>query len=972
MRVLPAMAISAVALATSAQADLVHRYSFNETSGTVVKDSVGSADGVLKGSGGAFDGSGKLVLPGGVTSNVAADALAGYVDLPNGIISVLTNATFEAWVTYDGGTASLWQRIFDFGTSATGENVANGNGDYLFLCPVTSAQTIRFAVRDPATQSETVIANSATVLAGGVEACLTVSYDHTANASRVYSNGVLIASAPASVALSTIHDVNNWLGRSQWDDAMFQGSYDEFRIYNTALNSIEVAGSYANGTANPTTDPGALQAVHLGVKNATMVQLDKQTATLTADFAKAKGVSLLDIASATFQSDKPDVVSVGAAGAISAVGAGTAKLTLTYQGQTDTTSITVLRRSTGPIDAGTLYVDLLAADTKAGGSSWVNKTGKGDFTGANNPVYVADVEGTGVAGVQFNGTTDGFAGPNTTTDLDGASDRSIEVWVYNPAIRDEETLVALGHRGGPDGSNLSFNYGANATYGAVGHWGAFDMGWGTVPAAGQWHYLVYTYDGDLNCRVYADGVLKNDRTQTAALATYADLPIRLGAQANTAGDDFDFAQAFSGYIARVRVHGGKLIEADVTNNFFYGIELTAPGALQAVALKMSKTELVGIGANVNASVMATFASRNYLNVSGFATFASSDPSVATVDKAGLITAVQVGTADITATFDGKQAKQTVTVKDLPSAKLIHRYSFSEAPGTTTVKDSAGTADGTVKGQGADFTGQGQLMLPGGGTSGADPVPGYVDLPNHIINVLTNLTIAAWITYEAPAATAWGRIFDFGTSDGGEDVVNGNGNYIFMTPEGSANFRFALRDPATASEPIVLTAGAPLATGQEMCVAVTYNYEGNSTVLYSNAVALVKGTASVALSTINDVNNWLGRSQWNDAMFQGKYDEFRIYDGAMSASEMAAIVAAGPDKLPSAVTTKPTITFGLAAGKLVIGWPATASTFTLESTVALGSTASWTKVDISGAVDQGGNKQLSLTLDGVSKFYRMKQ
>jgi hypothetical protein len=50
------------------------------------------------------------------------------------------------------------------------------------------------------------------------------------------------------------------------------------------------------------------------------------------------------------------------------------------------------------------------------------------------------------------------------------------------------------------------------------------------------------------------------------------------------------------------------------------------------------------------------------------------------------------------------------------------------------------------------------------------------------------------------------------------------------------------------------------------VAVTYNYAANESHLCSNAVNVVTGPASVALKTINDVNNWLGRSQWN-AMFQ---------------------------------------------------------------------------------------------------------
>jgi len=40
-------------------------------------------------------GTGSLVLAGGTTDQ--------FVDLPNGIIKSLTNATFEVWLTWAGG-----------------------------------------------------------------------------------------------------------------------------------------------------------------------------------------------------------------------------------------------------------------------------------------------------------------------------------------------------------------------------------------------------------------------------------------------------------------------------------------------------------------------------------------------------------------------------------------------------------------------------------------------------------------------------------------------------------------------------------------------------------------------------------------------------------------------------------------------------------------------------------------------------
>jgi hypothetical protein len=51
----------------------------------------------------------------------------------------------------------------------------------------------------------------------------------------------------------------------------------------------------------------------------------------------------------------------------------------------------------------------------------------------------------------------------------------------------------------------------------------------------------------------------------------------------------------------------------------------------------------------------------------------------------------------------------------------------------------------------------------------------------------------------------------------------------------------------------------------------------------------------ALSAINDVNNWLGRSQFNDdPYFKGMIHEFRIYKVALTQQQVAASFDAGPD------------------------------------------------------------------------------
>jgi hypothetical protein len=193
----------------------------------------------------------------------------------------------------------------------------------------------------------------------------------------------------------------------------------------------------------------------------------------------------------------------------------------------------------------------------------------------------------------------------------------------------------------------------------------------------------------------------------------------------------------------------------------------------------------------------------------------------------------------------------------------------------------------------------------------------------------------------------------------------------MSPAGAANLRFAVRDPRTAGEPTQLTSSAPLPIGTEVYVAASYDYTGNSAVLYSNAVEMVRGPAAVPLNIINDVNNWLGRSQWDDGMFTGSYNEFRIWEGALSADRIAANFAAGPNTVPTP-SEPPELAIVRADAHVVVSWPNTASGFVLEVAATVGAGSTWTAVNTSGAVDEGGMKKLTLPIGSSNQYYRMRQ
>jgi hypothetical protein len=216
-----------------------------------------------------------------------------------------------------------------------------------------------------------------------------------------------------------------------------------------------------------------------------------------------------------------------------------------------------------------LLVDLRAHDLPYGqvpaGATWRNRGTLGNFVATGTPV-VQDVAGR--KAVTFNGTNF-FAGPLSPEGIYGSGDRTIEIWVYNGAdLRAEETMVSWGRRGGPEGTNLAFNYGNNASYGAVGHWGAPDMGWSAphapCPAPENWWHLVYTYDGT-TIRLYVNG--QENTTRERALNTHGPHPIRVAAQGDNSGAGVNTATNFTGSIAEVRVHDGALSPEAIALNF---------------------------------------------------------------------------------------------------------------------------------------------------------------------------------------------------------------------------------------------------------------------------------------------------------------------------------------------------------------------------------------------------------------------
>src|SRR5262249_4000387 len=149
----------------------------------------------------------------------------------------------------------------------------------------------------------------------------------------LYVNGALVGIntnmtiVPADIGPT----FNDWLGRSQYNDPMFNGSIDEFRVWNGSLTPLQVA---INAAAGPDlvgpVDPGALQAVHL-VVSSNLVKHGQSPATVYADFSSISNVNVSTLG-AVFTSSDTNVVVIDPNGVMHGIATGTVTISSTYNG----------------------------------------------------------------------------------------------------------------------------------------------------------------------------------------------------------------------------------------------------------------------------------------------------------------------------------------------------------------------------------------------------------------------------------------------------------------------------------------------------------------------------------------------------------------------------------------------------------------------------------------------------------------
>ncbi len=226
--------------------------------------------------------------------------------------------------------------------------------------------------------------------------------------------------------------------------------------------------------------------------------------------------------------------------------------------------------------------------------------------------------------------------------------------------------------------------------------------------------------------------------------------------------------------------------------------------------------------------------------------------------------------------------------------LVSHYTFDETSGTTATDSGPAVANGTI---GSNVT----LGTPGkfgtAFTFGNDATQvGVVDMGNAAtfaaINTSQSVTISVWMKWSSSTDNRDCAVFlgnntvsasylDIGTL-GGSNAANLGGVYG--------------RNRTAATHDLLRDSG--LNDGQWHHIAYTANAASNVTQLYLDGT--LAGAATTPAFAFPGFNNFevgrLGRSSPTDA-YAGSVDELKIFDTALSASEIAAL-AQGPVANPS--------------------------------------------------------------------------
>ncbi len=912
-----------------APATLVHRYSFNGDT----KDSVGNVDGEHYG---LEIANGQLIMDG-----------ATPVVLPQGVMDIVAGSAFtlETWIEINYATTGNWSSFnvsffnqddyehnyneFALGAQPNKGNKINSTWALVELNDGSYYKTETFAPKG---------------LAGAGMTHVAIAVDPESQVMRLFMNGRLENQVAMTVSADRLKKwmagYVGYLGTSR-DGVGMSGKMEEFRIWKGAMTVDQAAANYAGG-ANYIPDVTQVGTLILNVPEVVYVNAAVPTAAIVSWDVAPVGVTsttfkVTDAASLSLTSDNEDVLVIDGKKRLVGVAAGTANVTANYRGETVTKTVSVL-----PEQVALLHRYSFDDGVK-------DSVGYADGFTYGSGASVADGQ------LVLNGSQNHAFAQVPAGIITGLKSMTWEVW-FTPGdyIANWNRLLDFGciNTGG-DGTGYVFasiyTGGANVRIATRTVGGGEQYYSVATPQAmrdmtGQKLHMAYVYAEDGTVTGYLNG---------QAVSTTGSNNRKL----SDIIDDFNYIgrsmflvdPAINLSVDEFRIWNGTLDAKAVAANYAAGPDEIPAGedVLQSVTLSAPLTTvLTKEGSSVK--VVAHYSQAGDIDVTADAELTSSDESVATTYVGGYgekrFGGVAAGTATISATYEGVTGTLDVTV--LPETYVLaNRYSFDDG-----VKDSVGGADGTLYGNAT--VADGMLHLDGQGDTGSLTDGSFAALPADIMSSFGSYTIETWARANTGNA-GWGRVWDFGNNDGTDRI--GSGREYTMLAWG--NGIYSVKYKGTEYQ---IKAAFP-AAGEESFLHIVYTYDKaiQTGYLYQNG-KLVGSAKQIGDPTIFEFgmpNMWLGKSNWPDPYFTGDYQEFRIYNGFLTADQVAENYEAGPDVIPGPVVGDELV-WDIVDNTLILSW----EKGSLE--VAPTAEGPWTAINAASPYE--------VDLSGEGAFYRLAE
>ena len=169
-----------------------------------------------------------------------------------------------------------------------------------------------------------------------------------------------------------------------------------------------------------------------------------------------------------------------------------------------------------------------------------------------------------------------------------------------------------------------------------------------------------------------------------------------------------------------------------------------------------------------------------------------------------------------------------------------------------------------------------LQLVSNGAMGG----GYVVIPSLSAIAPAAATIMAWV--HPTAAQMWQRVFDLGN----DTMLNSS----LTTQDAASTVRFAIRTNMNTAELINTTVMVPPNAWHHLAVVLREGSPYTGEIYVNGALAGSNAAMTLHLSDLGaTTNNFIGRSQYaSDPYFSGYVEDFRVYNRALTAAEIAAI------------------------------------------------------------------------------------